>query len=231
MIAIIQHVAHESPGWILDWLSAHNMAYMLVDISREDPLPSSNEIDGLIVLGGSMNVYEESRYPWLSEEKDLIRRCIKHQKKVFGICLGAQLISVSLGAKVKRNAALEVGWYPVHFPEGKLPKHLGNVFPGDLMTFHWHGDMFEIPQGARLFATSEACNNQGYTYGKHVMAIQFHPEMTEEGINKLIMHDTDDLFSESVFVQTVEQIRQGFTHITENKEFLFRVLTSFFTGK
>ena len=229
MIAIIQHVPYESPGNILTWLTDNNIAFQLVDVYKNDPLPALEAINGLIVMGGSMNVYEEKQYPWLTAEKEFIRRCIVHQKKVFGICMGAQLIAAAMGAKVKRNAALEIGWYPVTTLDVKLPKKLQGVFPAEFTTFHWHGDMFDFPAGSRSFASSEACPNQGFTMGKNVLAMQFHPEITGEGVEDLIVNDTDDLFTESVFVQTVEEIRQGKTNINNNRKILFDLLVSFFS--
>ena len=231
MIAIIQHVPYETPGLILDWLNDNNVAYKLVDVYKGDSLPALKTISGLILMGGSMNVHEENLYPWLAAEKEIIRRCIIHRKKVFGICLGAQLIADSLGAKVKRNAALEIGWYPVTIRENQLPGYLKKAFPEEFMTFHWHGDTFELPEGCKHIAGSEACPNQGFSVGKHVLALQFHPEITEQGIEELILNDTDDLFSESVFVQSVEEIRSGKTNIDTNKTILFNLLKSFFISR
>lgn len=228
MIAIIQHVPHESPGWIINWLEGNDKSFRLVDIYRGDPLPPAREIEGLVIMGGSMNVYEEALYPWLAEEKRYIRNFIHEGKKVLGICLGAQLVAASLGARVKRNAALEIGWFPIEIHEDELPAKMQGVFPLHLLTFHWHGDTFEVPEGGAPFASSEACPNQGFAFGEHVLAIQFHPEMTESGIEDLIAHDAEDLLSESVFVQTAEEMRKGITNIEHNKEVLFKLLNSFF---
>lgn len=230
MIAIIQHVPYETPGYILDWLTANNFNYKLVDVYKGDPLPPLKAIDGLILMGGSMNVHEENLYPWLVAEKEIIRRCIIHRKKVLGICLGAQLIADSLGAKVKRNAALEIGWYPVKIRETQLPGYLKKVLPEEFTSFHWHGDTFELPEGCKHIASSEACPNQGFSKGKHVLALQFHPEITDQGIEELIQNDTDDLFSESVFVQSVEEIRNGKINIETNKTILFNLMKSFFSS-
>lgn len=228
MIGIIQHVPYESPGWIINWLKSRRVANQLVDIYKGDPLPALEEISGLILMGGSMNVYEEKLHPWLIPEKEFIRRCIGHGKQVLGICLGAQLVATCLGAKVKRNAALEIGWYPLKINESRLPERLKEVFPEEFTTFHWHGDTFETPVGARSFASSEATDNQGFTFGDNILAIQFHPEITGDGIEDLINHDTDDLFSESLFIQNVAEMRQGKINMDENKKIMFDLLESFF---
>lgn len=228
MITIIQHVPYESPGWILNWLAGHSLPFRMVGTYRGDPLPAVDEVAGLVIMGGSMNVYEEKLFPWLAREKAFIRQCIQSGKQVLGICLGAQLIAASMGARVKRNSALEIGWYPVDVRNDQLPGKLRGIFPARFQTFHWHGDAFEVPADAVPFASSEACPNQGFVMGDNVLAIQFHPEMTEEGIEDLIASDGDDLFSESLFVQPAEKMREGMHHIDQNREVLFQLLTSLF---
>ena len=228
MIVILQHVHFESPGWILDWLENRQLPFLLVDVYREDPLPGLEDTSGLVIMGGSMNVYDEPLFPWLAMEKEFIRECILSGKKVLGICLGAQLIAASMGARVRRNPALEIGWYPVDIQPQRAPRYLQGVLPDRFMTYHHHGDTFEIPEDAVPFASSEACLNQGYAIQDNVLALQFHMEMTEEGIEDLLMNDDGDLFSESVFVQTAEEIRSGMVHIPENRDMLFNLLTAFF---
>ena len=228
MIAILQHVPYESPGWIYDWLVRQDLEYRHIDLHRGQSLPGPEDVDGLVVMGGSMNVYEEHLYPWLAKEKQLIRTCIDDGKRVLGICLGAQLVAASLGARVRRNAALEIGWFPVDINRSRLPAYLAGIFPARFTTFHWHGDSFDVPAGGIAFASSEACANQGFIMGRHVLAMQFHPEMKKEGVEALITNDADDLLSESVFVQTAGEIRSGEENIRRNREILFRLMNAFF---
>ena len=227
MITILQHVHYESPGWILNWLKETGREYRLVDLYRNDPLPAPAETDGLVIMGGSMNVYEEHLHPWLADEKKFIGTCIREDKKVLGICLGAQLIAASLGARVRRNPALEIGWFQVDIQADSLPGYLEGVLPPRFMTYHHHGDTFDIPEGGVAFASSEACPNQGFAIGDHVLALQFHLEMTEQGIEDLIQNDAGDLFSESVFVQTAGEIRAGMENIRANRELLYNLLHAF----
>jgi len=227
MIVILQHVPYETPGWIVNWLEDNHMPYMPVDIYRGDALPEVKDISGLIIMGGAMNVYEENLYPWLATEKKFIAEAIRQKKKVLGVCLGAQLVAAALGARVKRNPALEIGWYPVDIAGGKLPAFLQGIFPEKIQTFHWHGDMFENPDGAKPFASSEACPNQGFVFGENVLALQFHLEITSQGMEDLMTNDAEDLLSESVFVQSAERIREGMVQMEKNRDVLFRLLNVF----
>jgi len=156
--------------------------------------------DWLIILGGPMNVYEEDRYPWLADEKRFIEKAVRQEKRVLGICLGAQLIADVLGARVKRNRDKEIGWFPVLQIETGPRSNLFEYLPGTFLTFHWHGDTFDLPAGAILAARSEGCDHQAFVYGDRVVGLQFHLETTREGVEKLLRNCSADM-TEGKFVQ------------------------------
>ena len=124
-----------------------------------NPLPSVAEFDWLIVMGGPMGVYDEIEFPWLKGEKSFIQESIDSGKIVLGICLGAQLIANALGARVFKNPYREIGWFPIERKLNTTDSILADVFPEELEVFHWHGDTYELPKGARLLVSSEACRN------------------------------------------------------------------------
>ena len=102
---------------------------------------------------------------------------------MLGICLGSQLIAKALGARVYRNGELEIGWEPVWFTDAaKNDPVLGGMASPE-MFFHWHGETFDLPQGAEWLAYSKKCRHQAYRYGRSVYGIQFHPEITAEMID------------------------------------------------
>lgn len=177
-----------------------------------DDFPRENEYDGLFILGGLMNVYQEDRYPWLAREKEFIAAAVAGGKAVLGICFGAQLLSVALGGRVERNAHKEVGWFEVELtPAGREAALLGG-FPDRFMVMHWHGDCFTIPPGAVHVARSRACEWQGFVYNDRVVGLQFHPEFTAETIAALIEHCPDDVAG-GPFIQDPGAIEQGMNHL------------------
>lgn len=168
-------------------------------------LPSITDFDLLVIMGGPMNVYEEDEYSFLKEEKSFIRNAIFESKLVLGICLGAQLIADVLGAKVYKNRYDEIGWFPVTLTEESGESTVFRTLPTDLIAFHWHGDTFDIPEGARLLAKSEGCINQAFEYKGHVFGLQFHLESTHCSAQKLTYHCGDGLRGEK-YVQMPEEI-------------------------
>ncbi|MEI7851737.1 MAG: gamma-glutamyl-gamma-aminobutyrate hydrolase family protein, partial [Kiritimatiellales bacterium] len=187
----LQHVPFEGLGCIEPWLIENGHDVSCMRLWAGDSFPNTGNVDGLIVMGGPMGVYDEAIYPWLAEEKAFIKKIIAQDKPVLGICLGAQLIAEVLGAKVAKNKQREIGFFPVFgksaaLTEQRPPGGLRSVatasedwkLPGEFMAFHWHGDTFGIPEGAAHLASSAACGNQAFIYKDNVLALQFHLETT-----------------------------------------------------
>ena len=227
MIYILQHVPYESPGMIMEWLIKTGRDYSLVNLFAGDPLPHPGKSDILIFMGGPMNIYEENKYPWLKDEKQCIALAIEAGIKVLGICLGAQLIAHAMGANVFRNPEPEIGWFPVEVNDSPFTRANPSIFPHSFHTFHWHGDTFEVPAGCHNLAKSEITKSQGFTFNNHVIALQFHAEMTPQGVESLIDHADEPFDSESYFVQTADEIRQQTSYFAANQKFLFRLLNLF----
>jgi GMP synthase (glutamine-hydrolysing) len=136
-----------------------------------DPLHA----DLLVVLGGPVGVYEDDGYPFLVEERQILEARLAAGRPTLGICLGAQQIAATLGAKVAPGGAKEIGFSELTLTNagrvGPL-RHLEGV-----SVLHWHGDAFQIPKGAENLATTEHCATQGFALGRNILALQFHPEV------------------------------------------------------
>lgn len=166
--------------------------------------PAIDQFDWLIIMGGPMNIYEKDIYPWLSREKKIIREAITRDKIVLGICLGAQLMADALGAMVRKNEFKEIGWHPVKLTlEGKSSK-IFKVLPEEFPAFHWHGDTFDMPEGAVLAAESSGCANQAFEIGRAV-GLQFHLESSMDSIDDLIRNCSDEL-AEGKYIQGSKEL-------------------------
>lgn len=206
----LQHVPFEGLGSIESWLTSQKFELTSTKFFKSEQLPDPGDVDLLIIMGGSMSVNDESEIPWLVEEKQFIRDCIKRDKSVLGICLGAQLIASALGSRVYPNPVKEIGWFPI---EGLL-SHEGRTFsfPPTHEVFHWHGETFDLPEGAYLLARSEGCENQAFQLGHSVIGLQFHLEMTPESVREIISNCRDELIpakyvqsEESILADTIEK--------------------------
>ncbi len=159
-------------------------------MSRESPL---------IVMGGSMGVGDTGRseFPFLGDEIRLLRQRVDEDAPVLGVCLGAQLLAHAAGARVypmaERGAgtdALEVGWAPVRFHREGGDDSLEGVAP-EAHVLHWHGDMFDVPAGAKLLASSAICRHQAFRLGRRLFGLQFHCEVDRENVEAFLHADGD----------------------------------------
>lgn len=218
-----QHVAFEDLGCIKEWCAIHGHPVTYTRFYKNESLPEAEDFDWLIVMGGPMGVYDEALYSWLPPEKKSIRAAIDHNKTVIGICLGAQLVAEVLGARVFSNPEKEIGWFDVVLTEqGKnLPVMKGMHRVSTV--FHWHGDTFDLPQQAIPVFYSEACKNQSFLYKDNVLGLQFHVEITENGIRSMIRHGRHEL-KHAKYIQSEQEILSGIKNVGFNNKTMFQLL-------
>lgn len=197
-VHVFQHVPFEGLGSIQDWVDTKKATVTWTRFYENDPLPLLDEVDLLIALGGPMSVNDEATLPWLVQEKQFIAHAIKAGKPVLGICLGAQLIASAMGARVYSNLQKEIGWFDLYAKPAAADVL---TFPQQMLVLHWHGETFDLPEGATHLARSVACENQAFQLGANVVGLQFHLEMLPENV-KAIVENCGDELEEGVFIQT-----------------------------
>lgn len=174
--AVIRHVHFEDLGTFEAVLTASGYRIHYYDLGMSelwtlDPVAP----DLLVVLGGPVGVYEADTYPFLEEERQLVKKRLASGRPILGICLGAQMIAAALGAKVVPMGHKEIGFSSLVLTEagrvGPL-RHLEGV-----SVLHWHGDAFEIPDRASCLASTALCATQGFAIGPNILGLQFHPEV------------------------------------------------------
>lgn len=199
----LQHVPFEGLGSIETWLQEAGYQITSTRFHESAELPSPDEIDFLVVMGGPMSVNDEVQLPWLVLEKEFVRKVVASGKPVLGICLGAQLIASAMGGKVFPNAVKEIGWFAIR----SVSSNAGSafVFPESVEVFHWHGETFSLPPEAIRIAESDGCQNQAFQIGRSVIGLQFHLETTPESARELVANCRDELIP-SRYVQCEEDI-------------------------
>jgi len=179
----IRHVAFEDLGGFEAPLTAAGYAIRYADMGVED-VAAFGTPDILAILGGPIGAYEEDSYPWLRDEIAYIAARLKAGAPALGICLGAQLMARALGSRVYPGRAKEIGWKTLSLTAGGEPL----LTPlKNLPVLHWHGDTFDLPEGATNLATTDICGQQAFALGRHALAFQFHPEAQEPGFERWLI--------------------------------------------
>jgi GMP synthase-like glutamine amidotransferase len=175
---VLQHIACEPPGVFEDVLVERGASIHRVELDEGDRLPDWRAFDLIVAMGGPMSVNDEAEHAWLIAEKRLIREAVEAGVGYWGACLGVQLLASALGARVYAGPEPEVGVLPVSLTvEGMSDPVLGGL-PRELPALQWHGDTFDLPEGAVLLASSPAYANQAFRYGRAAYGVQFHVEVT-----------------------------------------------------
>ena len=179
-VLVCQHVAYEILGTLNPLLKDHGLRIRYVNFDRHpDKRLQLSGYDALVILGGPMNLDQKDEYVHLEHEIDLIRAALDRDIPILGICLGAQLIAAALGASIYRSPVKEIGWYDLCLTEAGKSDPLLAPLKDCKKIFQWHGDTFDIPEGAVHLAKTTDCPNQAFRYGDRVYAFQFHLEVDE----------------------------------------------------
>ncbi len=204
-VLLIKHIDIEGPGLIEYCLEQEKISYQILELKPSVHLPKLDHFTHIVLLGGSMNVYEEDRYPFLKDEDLFIKEAIQRGKAILGICLGAQLIAKALGAKVFKSPVKEIGWYDVSLTDEGSKDPFFSYLPKTFPVFQWHEDTFEIPKVGKLIVTSNFVPHQAFRYGEKVYGLQFHLEVTEEMIHEWMeAYEEESRNSESLIFSRAE---------------------------
>ena len=208
-VLVFQHVPYEPLGLLDPMLRQHKHRIRYVNFGRDDAtIPALDNYAALIVLGGPMNIGQESEYPHLELEKQAILQAMEQEMPILGICLGAQLIASALGAKVYPAKGVEIGWHPVQTTRQAASDPLARHFADNEKIFQWHGHTFDLPTEATPLISGELCANQGFRVGHNTYGLQFHLEACESVIERwlTVPQHEDDLAK--LAPNAAEEIRQ-----------------------
>jgi GMP synthase (glutamine-hydrolysing) len=171
ILLAIQHVPWEGPHRILD--ACGGLDVHTVKPLAGQALPDHDQVAGAVVMGGPMNVDEVDVHPQLASEREWLAEALHREMPVLGVCLGAQLLARALGAEVRAGEGPELGYAPVEILEPDDPI-LGPLAPSTTV-LHWHGDVFDLPEGATHLARSERTEVQAFRH-RNAWGVLFHPE-------------------------------------------------------
>lgn len=190
----IRHVHFEDLGALEPLLAAQGYRVSYLEAPTAD-FQGLESPDLLVLLGGPLSVNDTADYPFLVPELQLIKQHIQQGKPVLGLCLGAQLIARAYDCRVYPMERKEVGWSPLEATAAGQQHALRHLTLKGLEVLHFHGETFELPQGAELLASTPLCAHQAFSVGPRVLGLQFHPEVTASGLESWWVGHTSELAS------------------------------------
>jgi GMP synthase-like glutamine amidotransferase len=175
-ILFLQFDAGDGPGRLGAGLAKNGAMIDVARLYAGDHVPPLEGYDALVALGGEMNAFQDDLHPFLPDAVTALQEAHRRSLPTLGVCLGGQLLARALGAQVRRKAATEVGYFPIALTAPGLADPLFAGWPDQPLTFQWHEDAFDLPDGATLLADSPRDSLQAYRHGL-AYGIQFHPEV------------------------------------------------------
>jgi len=176
-VLALQHIWDDPPGYLGEIMEEHGIPYDIVNV-EENPIPDIAHYAAIIALGGPQHANAHDKYPYLLQEKQVLREVVEQDIPFLGICLGGQVLAGAVGAAVTRHSMTELGFYAVQLTDEGQHDPLYQGLPGYQMVFQWHEDTFAIPPQAVRLATSENTLNQAFRIGHRIYAVQYHMELT-----------------------------------------------------
>jgi GMP synthase (glutamine-hydrolysing) len=184
----IRHVHFEDLGAFEPVLRDAGYQTRYCDIGLDQPATVAPDTDLLVVLGAPLGAYEEEKYPFVIDELHLIGQRLSASLPVLGICLGAQLMARALGVPVYPGKSKEIGWAPIELTDAARGTPLHHL--AELPVLHWHGDTFDLPDGAVRLASTALTSNQAFAFGSAALGLQFHVEVQERGFERWLIGHT-----------------------------------------
>jgi len=222
-VNVIRHLAFEDLASFSQLLQAKNVSVNYFEAGYDDlSLIDALSDDLLVILGGPISVNDSAMFAFIDTEVTLLKQRIAADKPTLGICLGAQLIATALGAEVYAGNEKEIGWFPLQLTDAGKQSALRYLGEQHCSMLHWHGETFDLPENAVLLASSENYSNQAFSYGKNILALQFHPEVTQRVMEKwYIGHIGEIMQTDGVSVASLRQQSRRYANQLEVQGELF----------
>ncbi len=192
---VLQHLEREGPGLFREVAEEKGFLTKIYRIDLGDKLPIAKKNDLILILGGPMGLEDISsgKFPWLKDEVNLIKKLMKDNIGILGICLGSQLLAYASGGKIKKllggkplKLMPEVGWSEILV--NKESKY-NQILKEPLYGLHWHSDRIILPANAELIASSKRCKEQLFKISDSCFGIQFHIEYEDKMVKRWIKED------------------------------------------
>lgn len=225
-LVCIRNEPGDTLGLVSEEFRRAGLEVLILDAWDPASWPDPKEVAGVVVFGGEMNADEVDRYPFLSQERDLLREAVAADTPVLGVCLGGQLLARAQGAKVAPAPVPELGFFPLSVTEEGRRDPLLSAFSDGDPVFEWHRDAFDLPRGATLLATGRSGEAQAYRAAPLAWGVQFHPEVTDAQLEGWLAEAGPTL--ERVWGRTPEAVwEEARTHLPDYQQRARRLFRAF----
>ncbi len=204
----LQHVSFEDLGTLGDVLidRGFQIRYRQAgvdDLASPEAKAEWAEADLVVVLGGPIGVYEGDRYPFIPDELARVKERLDSGRPLVGICLGAQMMAAASGQRVYPGPAKEIGFKPLILSQAGEQSPLSALQACGPQVLPWHGDTFDLPEGATLLASTDVVAHQVFSLGPKVLGLQCHLEAQPRDLERWLIGHTAELTAAHIDVHAL----------------------------
>lgn len=171
-------------------------------VNGEYPV-SFEPYDAVLLTGSKADSFAQE--PWVLALKDKVQVLLSTKKKLIGVCFGHQLIALCLGAKVGRAPQ---GWGAGRMTYQWLAPELAQGREEVALLASHQDQVFELPGGSRLLATSDFCPVAAFGIDQQVFCVQAHPEFVED-YSAFLLNKRRSMFGEERYQAFIQSLAKG----------------------
>ncbi|MEW6058162.1 MAG: gamma-glutamyl-gamma-aminobutyrate hydrolase family protein [Bdellovibrionota bacterium] len=210
-VCVVQHAPHEGPGTFGGVLREYGFEIETLFATQAGPQAweQVSRSSLVLVMGGSMGVYEKDLHSFLRPELAALEKRIREKLPTLGVCLGAQLLAEASGGRAYLSGRREVGWHEVQLTDAGLKDPVLGRLDWSKPVFHWHQDTYDLPGIGVGLANSERFAQQAFRLGENIYGLQFHPEVPQSEVREWVLSEPHLPYGSADGVQSVEEILHG----------------------
>ncbi|WEW57711.1 hypothetical protein PRK78_003178 [Emydomyces testavorans] len=187
-------------------------------VNKSDTYPKLNDIDAVLITGARYSSYDDT--PWILKLVEFTKEILAQDRvRLIGVCFGHQILGRALGAKVGPNDA---GW-EVAVHDIDLTDKGKDIFGLEKLRLQqMHRDIVHYyPANVIPLGSSPRCEVQGMYSPRRFIAVQGHPEFTEEIVLELL-HTRKYMgaFPPGIFEEGMETVAKRHDGIAVGKAFI-----------
>jgi len=193
-ILVFQHSDIGGPGRLAATFRDHGFKLDIRRVDQSVAIPTDlDDVQGVMILGGPMNVTEIAQLPWMQQEAAFIKRAHEAGLPVIGICLGAQLIAHALGGQVgPKEGPPDLGFYATSIGiPGQTEIMLSGVPWQHPQLYSCGQEVKQVPPGATVLATTASTKVACFKVGLRTYGFLFHFEC-DRPMAEALLKETGD---------------------------------------
>jgi len=201
------HEFGDFEDWVIGASGAAPGLFRVADGITE-PLPSLDQLSGLIITGSHLMVSDGG--PQVELWSGVVREAVAACLPVFGLCYGHQLLNHALGGEVADHpGGLELGQVEIEMEAAAQDDPLFSVLPDRFSAYATHlQSIRKLAPGAFVYGHNRFESHHAVRFAPAAWGVQFHPEFRRPIMLAYIRQQRKRLQSDAQMESLLSQVEE-----------------------